>query len=298
MDVDVARINSGSISRGKPKTGSVKKVKTGITSRPPAEKREPLANKEIFQGLDEVESDPAAAADPFAPPPDAGAEPSIDLDSLDMVSLDNMDGPGEPVVDEADDMELDLEQHSADENAFLSCPEPEAQKKERNGDPFAPSMDDADTPMAMLDVADDPFIQGGKESGRHERVTGPQRAVRRSSGSAAFEGEQDTEFHRAAIQALLVLLFLGAVVAIWPERYKLWSAVSGDYSMLNMLPLTTVPRDAKVYVNGRLEQSRPIRYPGDLEALELRVQAPGYVTKKQTVKSDAKGAVKIVLKKH
>ena len=296
MDVDVQRINAGRSARGTPKTGKVKKVDTGITAPPKAKKREPLASQEIFQGLGDDAPPPDTAADPFAPPLDAGDEPSIDLDSLNMVPLDDMDGPGEPVVDDPHDMELDLEPSGAEEPAFLSAPEPEPQGRKRDdADPFAPRPD-AETPMSMLDVADDPF-HGSRATGREERVTGPHGAVTRPSGSAAFEGEQEGEFHRAAIQVLLVALLLGAVVAVWPDRYRLWSAVTGDYSTLKMMHLTTEPKDAAVYLNGRLAKARPIRFPGDLKSVDLRVSASGYVTAKKTVKVDVKGPLKIVLKK-
>ena len=265
---------------------------------------EPIASQEIFQELDSTSSKPDK--------PDRSEdsrEVSLDLSALegDVVPLDGLDAPSDAA---RDDLELDLDGQRIEDEQFLPGPDEgsarpgpgpgSADDDER--DRFRPNLDDGTEPLSMLEVADDPFHSGGMTSrgtGRHERVSGPHDAVHkhRATGSAAFEGEQEDDFHRSALLVLAVLFVLGAALAAWPERLSLWTSVTDDYSASKMLHLETVPADADVYVNGRLEKSRPIRFAEADKKIDLRVQAVGFASKTLTGKTDDKAPVKVVLKK-
>lgn len=282
------------------KTGKVPRKKTprpdqtgklGITA-PPKRAREPLASQEIFQDLDTPEPE---TKQPREPPP--SEEISLDLDAMEanVVPLDGLGGPPET----EDDMELDLDQDRLGDEAFLPGPE---QDDSNQDDLFSPGPDDGVQSLAMLQVADDPYTSGmiaSRDTGRQQRITGPNESARRprATGSAAFDGEQEDDFHRSAIWVLVVILLVGAGWAIWPNRHTLLPMVTGDYSGLKMLQLKTTPADATIYVNGKLQQARPIRFSGDQEKLEVRVQAEGYASKVVTFQTDQKAPLEIVLKR-
>ena len=274
----------------RPRTG--KNISLDLEA-PPRKAREPLASQEIFQDLDQPD---LALDQPDEPDePQASEEVSLDLSSLEvnMVHLDGLESPDEP----EEDLEFDLDQKRVGDEEFLPGPEPDEDADDR----FNPKMDDGVESLAMLGLADTPYTSGlaSRETGPHDRTTDPHDPVRRhrATGSAAFDGEQEDDFHRSAIWVLLVITLFGAAWAVWPDRYTLWTQVTGDFSTLKMLQLKTVPADAQVYINGKLEKSRPIRFSEDQEKIDLRVQKEGYSSHTQTVKTGRDKPLEVVLKK-
>ena len=266
---------------------------------PPRRSQAPLASQELFLDLDTPE---LALDEPKLASPEE--EMSLDLDSLEsnMVALDATTDPAHV----GDDLEFDLDRDRVGREQFLPGPEPDKPRPSfaaaEDDDLFRPRMDDGVESMAMLEVADTPFAGGlapSPEAHRPARTTGASEAVRKSrhTGSAAFEGEQEDDFHRSCIWVLLIMIALGGAWAIWPDRHVLLSEVTGDRSSLKALRLTTQPEDAQVYVNGKLQERGPIRLAGDQAKLDIRVQAEGYISQTKTVKSDVKDPIKVELKR-
>ena len=165
-------------------------------------------------------------------------------------------------------------------------------------DPFAPADDEGATALSALQLAEVTIEPVGemapRESGSQlssEGKTGAP-AVR---GSAAMYEELETEFHRAAMWVLLVCLLAGAALAAWPQRYQLWTYVSGDWSVMKMLDLKTDPPNAAVYIDGELQSGRPLRFEGDKKEIRVRVQAEGHRSKRIKVKADIRETLKIKL---
>jgi hypothetical protein len=104
---------------------------------------------------------------------------------------------------------------------------------------------------------------------------------------------------------LAVVLLVGAVLAYHfrdPLGRKLGFATDyvqdeiSDDSVL--LLVETYPKRARVYVDGVERVSRPIQVPQSrTRTFELRVEAPGYRTRKMQIKADRTRVIRVVLKR-